>query len=300
MAPKTWTVKELLAVTSDYLTNKGIDSPRLTAEILLAYQLKITRIKLYLNYDQPLDAGEISGYRSLIRRRASREPYQHITGTQEFWSMEFSVNPHVLIPRPESELIVEQVISLCKGNEPDGKGPTHILDLGTGSGAIAISLAREFDGATLWASDISEEALEIARLNSIKHGVNERIRFLLGDLWKPFSEKGLTFDVIVTNPPYISSEAFETLSPEVRDYEPRVALDGGSEGMQYIEKIIGEGAEYLNPGGWLLIEMDPEQTTKALSLMDESGQYGEKRRIRDYANQYRVVLAQKKDLTEET
>ncbi len=294
MAPKIWTVKELLTVTSDYLKNKEIDSPRLTAEILLAHQLKITRIKLYLNFDQPLDNREISGYRSLIRRRVNREPFQHITGTQEFWSMDFTVGPHVLIPRPESELLVEQVISLYKGNEMCGNGRVKILDLGTGSGALAVCLARELEDASLWASDISEEALEIARLNAKNHGVDERIDFLLGDLWEPFVGQGLTFDVIVTNPPYIASEAFDTLSPEVRDHEPRVALDGGEGGMLYIEMIIRDGTEYLNPGGWLLIEMDPGQTTKALSLMDENVQYREKRRIKDYAHQYRVVAAQKK------
>ena len=293
MAPRIWTVKDLLTVTSDYLKNKEIDSPRLTAEILLAYQLNITRIKLYLNYDQPLDAGEISGYRALIRRRVNREPYQHITGTQEFWSMDFTVSPQVLIPRPESEMLVEQVISLFKSNELGRKGRNTILDLGTGSGALAVSLARELEDATLWASDISEEALGIARLNAKKHGVNDRIHFRQGDLWEPFAGEGISFDVIVTNPPYIASEAFDTLSPEVRDYEPRGALDGGKEGMQYIEKIIRGGTDYMNPGGWLLIEMDPEQTAKALSLMDENGQYGEKRRIKDYAHQYRFVLAQR-------
>jgi release factor glutamine methyltransferase len=294
MAPKTWTVKELLTVTSDYLKNKEIDSPRLTAEILLAYQLKITRIKLYLNYDQPLDDREISGYRSLIRRRVNREPFQHITGIQEFWSMDFKVGPHVLILRPESELLVENVVSLYQGNEWCVKGGESILDLGTGSGVLAVSLARELEGATLWASDISEEALEIARVNAKHHGVDERITFCLGDLWEPFVGQGLTFDVIVTNPPYIASEAFDALSPEVRDYEPRVALDGGDGGMLYIEKIIRDGTEYLNPGGWLLIEMDPEQTTKAFSLMDENGQYGEKWRIKDYAHQYRIVVARKR------
>ncbi len=295
MAPKIWTVKELITVTSDYLKNNEIDSPRLTTEILLAHQLKITRIKLYLNYDQPLDDKEISGYRSLIRRRVNREPFQHITGTQEFWSMDFTVGPHVLIPRPESELLVEQVISLYKGNELRIKGGETILDLGTGSGVLAVSLARELEGATLWASDISDRALEIARLNAKNHGVDERIHFRLGDLWEPFVGQSLKFDVIVTNPPYIASEAFDALSPEVRDYEPRVALDGGKGGMLYIERIIRDGTEYLNPGGWLLIEMDPGQTTEALSLMDENGQYGEKRRIRDYAHQYRFVVAQKKE-----
>lgn len=294
MAPKIWTIKELLTVTSDYLKNKEIDSPRLTAEILLAHQLQIPRIKLYLNFDQPLDDGEISGYRSLIRRRVNREPFQHITGTQEFWSMDFIVGPQVLIPRPESELLVEQAISLYKGNDFSGKRGMSILDLGTGSGVLAIALVREIEGATLWASDISEDALEIARLNAKHYGMDESIHFCLGDLWEPFAGQGLTFDMIVSNPPYVASEVFDTLLPEVREHEPRLALDGGEGGMLYIEKIIRDGTEYLNPGGWLLIEMDPEQTTEALSMIDDNGQYGVKRRIKDYAHRYRVVAAQKK------
>jgi len=293
MAPKIWTIKELLTVTSDYLKNKEIESPRLTAEILLAHQLKIPRIKLYLNFDQPLDDGEISGYRSLIRRRVKREPFQHITGTQEFWSMNFKVGPQVLIPRPESELLVEQVISLYNNNELQGKEGVNVLDLGTGSGVLAITLARLLEGANLWASDISEEALEFARLNAKNHGMDERIQFCSGDLWEPFVGQGITFDVIVSNPPYVASDVFHTLPPEVRDHEPRLALDGGEGGMFYIERIIREGTEYMNPGGWLLIEMDPGQTRQAFSLMNETGQYGEKKRLKDYTHQYRVVVAQK-------
>jgi release factor glutamine methyltransferase len=294
MVPDRWTIKELLNVTTEYLKNKGIDSPRLTAEILLAHQLHRTRVKLYLNFDQPLSDREISGYRDLIRRRVDPEPLQYITGIQEFWSMNFVVGPQVLVPRPESELLVEQTLSIFKGQNPAGAGHPRILDLGTGSGALAVSIARELEGAALWASDISEDALVIARLNARNHGVAERIEFRVGDLWEPFMEEDLMFDGIVSNPPYITSEAFDTLPPEVRDYEPRVALDGGERGMLYIEKIIRTGPDYLNPGGWLLLEMDPEQTPKALSLIDETGRYGSKRQVKDYSNRYRVVAAQKK------
>ena len=294
MVPDKWTIKELLNVTSDYFTKKEIESPRLTAEILLAYLLNRTRIKLYLKFDQPLSEEEVSGYRDLIRRRVDREPLQYITGTQEFWSLDFKVGPQVLVPRPESEFLVEQTISLFKGQTPPKAGYPQILDLGTGSGALAVSIARELEDAALWASDISEEALVFARLNAKKHGVAERIDFCLGDLWEPFMGEDLTFDGIVSNPPYIPSEAFDTLPPEVRDHEPRVALDGGEGGMHYVEKIIRTGPDYLNPEGWLLLEMDPAQTTKALSLIDETGRYGSKRRIKDYSNRYRVVVAQKK------
>jgi len=293
VSPRRWTIKELLEVTADYLEKKEIDRPRLCAEILLCHQLKINRVKLYLAFDQPLNEREVSGYRSLIKRRLNREPIQHITGVQEFWSMEFIVGPQVLIPRPESELLVEQVISLYKaGGQTEESGPT-VLDLGTGSGALAVSLARELGGASLWASDISPDALDIAGKNVKRHGVEDRIQFIHGDLWQPFKEKTFTFDFIISNPPYIAIEDYDSLPPEVRDYEPRLALDGHNQGMFYIEKIIMEGADYLNPGGWLLIEMDPVQTSKALELMEQGNCYGEKRRIRDYSRNYRVVMSQK-------
>ena len=168
-----------------------------------------------------------------------------------------------------------------------------MLDLGTGSGVLAISLARELQGVNFWASDISEEALNLARLNAKKHGVEDRIEFRLGDLWEPFKNQPLTFDVIVSNPPYVASEIFDSLPPEVRDHEPRMALDGRDGGMYYIEKIISQGQNYLNSGGWLLLEMGPEQTPEAIALFEKAQRYEEKRRIKDYAQDYRVVMARK-------
>ena len=169
----------------------------------------------------------------------------------------------------------------------------RVLDLGTGCGAIAISIARELEDASIWASDISQEALHLAMLNSRKHGVEERIQFIVGDLWEPFMHQNLTFDIILSNPPYIASDDFDSLPPEVRDHEPRVALDGHEEGMFFIEKVIMKGGDYLGPGGWIMLEMDPEQTMKAFKLIEESGHYGEKKRIKDYSKHYRVVMAQK-------
>lgn len=291
---KSWTISELLRVTTDYLKKKGIDSPRLSAEILLAHQLDLNRVKLYLDFDRPLQDEEVAGFRLLVRRRLNREPIQYITGIQEFWSLAFTVAPPVLIPRPESELLVEEALSLIgRKNLPGDRNP-KILDLGTGSGALAISLAKEVKGIGLWASDISEEALRIARLNACKHGVEDRIVFSQGDLWEPFAEEGLTFDLVLSNPPYIDSGSFDSLPPEVRDHEPRTALDGGEGGMLFIERIIREGPDFLERGGWLLVEMDPDQTTSALTLIEESGQYSEQRRIKDYSHRYRVVVARKK------
>jgi release factor glutamine methyltransferase len=293
MGPHTWTIKDLLKVTSEFLGKKGIESPRLSAEILLAHQLMITRVDLYLNFDKPLERTEIAGYRALIKRRLNREPIQYITGRQEFWSMDFLVGPQALIPRPESELLVEEALRLAKERRASEHLGLKILDLGTGCGALAISIASELEEASVWASDISQDALEVARLNAKRHGVEGQIEFVWGDLWEPFKALSLTFDMIISNPPYIASDEIRSLMPEVRDHEPMLALDGGVKGINYIEKIILAGAGYLNSEGWLLVEMDPEQTPAALGLIGETGCYSEAGRVKDYSHRYRVVWARR-------
>jgi len=293
MNQKSWTIKELLKITADYLKKKQIDSPRLTAEILLAHQLQTDRIYLYLNFDQPLTESEISGYRSFIRRRVAHEPVQYITGVQEFRSLEFMVDSHVLIPRPETELLVELAASRLKKQAGLMNCPPMVLDLGTGCGAIAISLAKEFQQVLFWAADISAEAIKLAKLNAKKHGVLNKIEFLQGDLLKPLLNKGLSFDIILSNPPYIASYEYIDLPPEVRDYEPCISLDGGEDGMLFIERIIMEAHNFMNPGGWLMLEMAPGQTAKAIMLAEKMSVYGKKERIRDLSHNYRVVILQK-------
>jgi len=293
MRHKHWIVRDLLHVTAEYLGKKGIDSPRLTAEILLAHKLNVDRITLYLNFDQPLTENELTGYRTLIKRRLQREPLQYIVGIQEFWSLEFAVTPQALIPRPETELLVEQAIERLKAVTSEENKMPSILDLGTGCGAIAISLAKAVQQVRLWATDISADALKLARLNAEKHGVSDKIKFLQGNLWEPLLDEGVTFDIILSNPPYIGAEEFENLSPEVRDYEPRLALNGHKDGMTYIQTIILEAPVFMKPGGWIMLEMAPGQTEKALGLIGDIKDYGEKTRIKDYSHRYRVVMAQK-------
>jgi release factor glutamine methyltransferase len=289
---KTWTIQELLKITSEYFKRRGVEAPRLGAEILLAHLLGVSRIQLYLQFDRPLSEAELAGYRELIKRRLNREPLQYITGTQEFWSLEFAVSPSVLVPRPESEQLVEKSLSLLeRGMIPHADQP-RILDLCTGSGALAVALAKEIPFGSFWASDISPEAIGLARSNASRHGVSERIHFVVGDLWKPLKDQGVGFDLIVSNPPYIRSVDLKALPREV-GYEPRLALDGGEDGMVHIRKILSEGARYLHPGGWILLEMDPEQTSKALAFMQETGQYESWERVKDYSRRYRVVLGRK-------
>jgi release factor glutamine methyltransferase len=293
MEAKAWTIRDLLKVTTEYLKQKNIEAPRLSAEVLLAHLLALTRVDIYLRFDQPLNDQEVSRYRALIKRRLNREPLQYITGTQEFWSLDFEVDPSVLIPRPESELLVETALSLYRAGRIPHPDRPRFLDLCAGSGALAVSLAREVEDATVWASDISDEALTIARLNAADHGVTNRIAFMSGDLCQPALERHLTFDLIVSNPPYIPSDVLESLSPEVRMYEPRLALDGGEKGMFYIEKILMQCPDCLHPGGWVLVEMDPEQTARALKVIEETGRYEKWERVKDYSGRYRMVMARK-------
>jgi len=295
MTQKKWAIQEILNVTAEFFRHKGIESPRLCAEVLLAHQLKESRVELYLAFDQPLTTDEIAGYRSLIKRRLKREPLQYITGHQEFWSLDLFISPAVLIPRSETELLVEKAIKLRQGNFLPNNSKPRILDLGTGSGAIAICLAKEIETAAICASDISFEALAVARTNAKHHNLDRRIRFCQGDLWQPFSNSPGPFDMIISNPPYIPAEAFKALPPEVRYYEPRIALDGRENGMYFIREIIEGGGAYLKPGGWLLIEMDPDQTERALCLIDSTQSFGYKERLMDYQKKYRLVKAQKRN-----
>lgn len=294
MNPRIWIIKDLLTVTADYLKKKEIDNPRLCAEILLAYQLKTKRIKLYLDFDQPLSEKDISEYRILIQRRLKREPVQYITGVQEFWSREFNVGPQVLIPRPETETLVEQAISVLREMRDSGKtDDLSVLDVGTGSGVIAVSIAGEIPEADIWASDVSAEILETAKANARKHGLDAGIRFIESDLFSAMNNSSQLFNVIVSNPPYIPREDYNDLPPEVGQYEPRTALDGGDGGLFFIKKIILEAKDFLKSGGWLLMEMAPSQTAKAMNLAAQTGFYGEQKVIKDYSHRDRVVMARK-------
>jgi release factor glutamine methyltransferase len=208
--------------------------------------------------------------------------------------MDFVVDPQVLIPRPESELLIEQAIERFKSIAVSEDHPIRILDLGTGCGALATALAKEIRISQIWATDISPGAIRIAHLNAKRHIVSERIEFLLGDLWQPLAGKNITFDLIVSNPPYVSTEEYDNLPPEVRSYEPRLALDGLEGGFYYIRKVIEGSPDFLNPGGWLLLEMAPDQTDRALEMIGHIQAFEEKTRVKDYSHRYRVVCAQLK------
>jgi release factor glutamine methyltransferase len=293
MKKDSWHIGDLLKVTAAYLKKKGIASARLTAEVLLAHLLETDRVSLYLQFQKPLTDREVAGYRTLVSRRVRREPLQYITGVQEFWSMDFQVDPRVLVPRPETELLVEQGVGRAEESGSKECGARRLLDLGTGSGVLAVSLAKELPEWEAWAVDVSPGALEVARLNAEKHGLDARIRFRQGDLFEPFSKEPILFHLIVSNPPYVAEETYESLPPEVQGYEPRLALAAGKGGMDVIPRILHDAPAFLVPGGWLLMETSPDQTEQAMKIAEDTRCYDALRRVRDYSGRYRVVCARR-------
>jgi release factor glutamine methyltransferase len=293
MESKSWVIRDLIQAAAGFLAKARIESPRLTAEVLLAHQLKTDRVGLYLHFDQPVGAHDVSGFRTLVKRRLGREPLQYITGTREFWSLDFFVDHRVLIPRPETELLVELALDGCRELMRGGISALRVLELGTGSGAVAVSLAHELPTLRILATDTSGGALEVARQNASRHGVSERIDFLKADLFSAIKGACRAFHVVVTNPPYVSTRDLQGLAPELRDHEPRQALDGGETGMDTIRRIIREAPEFVQSGGWVLIEMAPEQTDEALRLLGETGEFCDAVAQKDFTGRLRAVTARR-------
>lgn len=279
-----WTTLKTLSWTQDYLRSKGVENARLEAEWLLCAATGLDRVGLYLQFDKPLNDHELSLYREMVARRASREPLQHILGNQEFCGLEFEVTSDVLIPRHDSELLVTEAIA----RKPDARS---LLDIGTGSGCIAISLQKRFPNAVITATDISEAALKVACRNSEKYGA--AIEFLKGALFAPVIDRH--FDLIVSNPPYIPTVDIDSLAPEVSDFDPRIALDGGSDGLDIYRSLIPDGAEHLNPGGWLLVEIGIGQFKDVELMFQQTGRFCEPKSAFDSGGIERVVGAQLKE-----
>ncbi len=264
-AEKRWTVLELLNWTKGYFAEKGIESPRLDAEVLLAHALGIERLRLYLDFEKPVAAAERTAFRELVKRRAEeRIPVAYLVGEKEFWSLTLSVSPDVLVPRPDTEVLVEAMLSRFGDIEAELRG----FDLGTGSGAIALALASERPKARIVATDRSEAALEVARGNADRHGLADRVRFVAGDAFEPVA--GERFDFIVSNPPYVSPADEAKLAPELA-HEPRAALFADADGTALLRTIAAEAASFLEPGGWLGVELAPEQAGFMTDALDEGG-----------------------------
>jgi release factor glutamine methyltransferase len=284
------TVLDVLNSTTHVLKEWGIENPRLNAELLLARSMNINREALYVRLHEELGEKAQKEVDHLLRRRISGEPLQYILGQQEFWSTRFKVDPRVLIPRPETELLVEQALSMLL--EISTERRPVVLDIGTGSGAVAISLARERKNIRVIASDVSREALILARENAQSSGTREQIDFINGDLFYPFAERE-AFDLILSNPPYIKHSEMAQLSREIRDFEPTVALDGGEDGLDYYRKIVYQAPSYLRKGGWLLLELGQGQYRKVSEMMKETGLFEGTESVRDLSGIERVVKARK-------
>ena len=260
------TVLEVIQRSTDFLSRKGVESPRLQVELLLAHVLQMPRMKLYLNFDRTLSEPELETLRSLIKRRAEREPLQHIVGSTSFCGFEFTVNRDVLVPRPETELLAEQAWGFL--STPAGSAAT-VLDFGTGSGCLAIVIALKSPTATVQAVDISEPALAVARANALRHGVGERVHFHAGDGFKVV-DPGIAFDLIVSNPPYLPELDLENLEPEVK-LEPASALFSGHDGLDLARALVRIARERLGPSGWLLLELDPRNAPTLRQELEDDG-----------------------------
>lgn len=266
---ESWTSLKLIQWTSEYFEKQGIPNPRVDAELLLAHVLKAKRIDLYTQFEQIVPEKKLAQFKELVKRRAAREPLQYIVGETEFWGLTIKVTPDVLIPRQETELLVEMAIKLVK------KKP-QILDIGTGSGCIAIALAKHLGEASVIATDFSREALALATENVHTHQLEDRIKLVLADIapWRTFVAAGQKFDLIISNPPYIATSEFPNLQPEVRDFEPHRALDGGNDGLDFYRRITQDAADFLKPDGTILLEVGDTQAASVLGLLQKAGLVG--------------------------
>lgn len=291
MDEQQWTMGRLLSWTADYLRERGADSPRLDAEVLLAHARGCRRIELYTAYEEPADEGLRSRFRELVKQRASGMPVAYLVGQREFFSLAFEVTTDVLIPRPETEDLVVRGLDLLRQNALGLNGdPPLIADVGTGSGVLAIALARHLPTARATAVDVSSAALDVARRNAARHGVADRIEFVCGDLFDQV-EAGRKFHLIVSNPPYVAASEWNDLPDDVRKYEPRLALDGGPDGVAIIERLALAAPQRLFPQGRLLMEIGPAIAERVERLLADQAQFAHVSLRRDLGGLPRVAEA---------
>ena len=312
-----WTVGRLLNWTTDFLKEKGAESPRLDAEGLLAHVRGCKRIELYTAFEQPASEELRTKFRELIKQRAAGKPVAYLVGHREFFSLPFTVTPDVLIPRPDTELLVVRALDIAKPkprvNDPPERTETEdapeapapkptpppakpiaIADVGTGSGILAITLAKHLPGASVTMIDVSPAALAVAQKNANRNGVSDRIEAFASDLFAAVPAER-RFDLIVSNPPYITSEEMQQLAVDVGRYEPTLALDGGPQGTDVIERLIPQAAERLRPGGWLLMEISPTIVGRVEQLLEADPRLELKPTQKDLAGLARVVQARRKE-----
>ncbi len=284
---RVWTIRDLLTWTTDFFARKGLETPRLDAEVLLAHALGCSRVELYTNYDKPVEEGERARYRELVRRRGAHEPVAYLTGQKEFFSLTFAVTRDVLIPRPDSEFVVLTYLDHFRDRER-----VRVADVGTGSGNLAVAIAHEHAGAKVVGVDRSLPALRLARRNAVRHGVAERTHWVRSDLLRAFRPSS-PFDAIVSNPPYIPTAELANLEAGVRDYEPRDALDGGPTGLEVVRRLIEQAPSRLRNGGMLILEIGAPQEEPVRAMLEQTGVFEVLPTVFDYAGHPRVVAARR-------
>lgn len=283
------TVLEVIQRSSEFLSRKGVDSPRLQVELFLAHVLQVPRLKLYLNFERTLTDAELATLRTMVKRRGEREPLQHIVGSTSFCGFEIAVNRDVLIPRPETELLAERASTLLKAPRSE---PAHVLDFGTGSGCLAIVIALQCPDAVVHALDVSSAALSVAQANAARHGLSGRIQFHNGNGLSALPDT-LTFDLLVANPPYVPTPEIETLQPEVRDHDPRLALDGGPDGLTFYRSLAADAPPHMHSAGIALLEFGDGQEQSVQEIFrNQSWDLVEV--AKDYSARPRILIARRR------
>ena len=290
-----WTIQKLLNWITEHFTSKGIDSPRLSAELLLSGILKMKRIELYMQFDKLVAEEQLDKLHDLVKRAGQSEPIAYLTGKTEFYSLELEVSRDCLIPRPETELLVQRAIEFLRTRS----GSQFVCDLCTGSGCIAVAIARNYPQAHIIATDICDAALNIAARNVEKHQLKERIKLLCGDLFDPIMPQLDTnkFDLIVCNPPYVSTAEFEKLGKNIKDYEPKVALFAGADGLDIYRRIIKRVDVFLKPDAALMLEIGYSQGPAVRELLEQTGCFSKITIEKDFHNNDRIVVAKKQNAT---
>jgi len=286
-----WTIQKLLGWITDYFGKNEVDSPRLSAEMLLSFVLGLQRIELYINFDRPVTADKLKVLHELVKRGGEHEPVAYLIGRTEFYSLEIKVNRDCLIPRPETELLAERAIEFLRKRN----GKQYICDLCTGSGCVAVAIAKGVKDVGIIATDICDAALSVAAENVTHHDLAGQIKLLCGDLFAPIIE-GLDetrFDLIVSNPPYISTSEYETLDKNVKEYEPKKALHAGEEGLDVYRRIIEQADSHLKDNGALMLEIGYAQGQAIRNLLEEAGHFSQIIIEKDFQNNDRVVTARK-------
>lgn len=283
----------MLQWTGGYLKEHGSESSRLDAEVLLAHALGCERIMLYTRFEEEPNDAVRATYRELVKRRAEGAPVAYLVGKREFYSLTFAVTPDVLIPRPETEFVVVGLLDAAKARPPASDGALHIADVGTGSGILAICAALKLPQARVTAIDLSPAALAVAKSNAARHGVAARIEFVESDLFAALTHER-KFDFIVSNPPYITTAEMNDLDRDVRDYEPRLALEAGPRGTEVIERLIPQAAERLSPGGRLFIELSPQIHDAVVGLIEKESRLERLPTIDDHGRRPRIVVARRR------